>query len=106
MSLLVFIAAAFVIWQSLPVDWALAPATWAFAAAGAWTLHLLLRPRERPFTHGEQGLVLWGFASCLALLSFLESDPGFKVRGWKGAQACSCAGCTLYNADTLPRWHE
>jgi hypothetical protein len=91
MAALLLASVAFVVWQLLPLQYALAPASWALAAAGAWTAHLLLRPRRQHLSGSEQLLVVWGFASCLALLSFLKSDPGFQV----GLTGCSCLRARL-----------
>ena len=96
--LMLLAAAAFVVWQLLPVARAPAPATWALAGAGLWAADVLLsapvvRPRGGGANGagaggpaaaprrggGEQLLALWGFGSALALLSFLSSDPGFQV---------------------------
>jgi len=96
MTALLLASIAFVAWQLLPLEWALAPASWALVAAGAWTAHLLLRPHHHPLAPSEQLLVVWGFASCLGLLSFLQSDPSFQ--GWgdvyffcgRDMRHCSC----------------
>ncbi|GBF89171.1 hypothetical protein Rsub_01888 [Raphidocelis subcapitata] len=80
MASLVLAAAAFVAWQLLPLELAPAPATWALASAGGWAAYLLLRSKARPLSVSEQLLSVWGFASCLGLLSYLRSDPSFQ--GW------------------------
>jgi hypothetical protein len=76
----VLAALTFLFWQLLPLAWAPPPAAWALASALAWAAYLILRPRGHVLHVSEQLLVVWGFISCLALLSYLGSDPDFQVR--------------------------
>ena len=49
--LMLLAAAAFVVWQLLPVARAPAPATWALAGAGLWAADVLLSaPVVRPIS--------------------------------------------------------
>ncbi|KIY95205.1 hypothetical protein MNEG_12756 [Monoraphidium neglectum] len=100
MKLIVAAAVAFVVWQALPIEWAPAPITWVLASAAAWTAHLQLRSRVRPWggplTEGEKLLVGWGYGSCVFLMALLEEDPSFQ--GWgdvyffcgRDMQYCTC----------------
>lgn len=97
MASLVLAAAAFVLWQLLPLEMAPAPATWALASGAVWGAYLMLRSRARPMSLSEQLLAVWGFASCLGLLSYLRSEAGqeFQVEGGMAWGRCRRCGAEL-----------
>lgn len=113
MKSIVAASAAFVAWQAAPVARAPPPLAWALTSAATWTAHLLLRRRGArgaaranggapradggargaaggPLSEAEKLIVVWGYASCLFLLSLLDEDPGFKVGCEGRGRWCVC----------------